>query len=485
MKTEVSHACFTLAFLLAFSCCGQVYNLNDNGPGSLRDVVGVTVSGTVTFQPGLHGTITLTNGEIPIGQSIRIQGPGADKLTVDGNATDRVFEIGNGATVTISGLCISNGAATDVAPSSGYVGGGGVLNNQGCTLTLSNCWVVNCFAFGAGASMYGSAYGGGIYSEGALAVIGTTVSGNQAWGGDATDAWEGLGGGIGVGYEASTLTLSNCTITGNTAGGGTGDTGGLAYGGGLFSAPLFLCALNHCTITGNRALGGTGVSVVPSGSGGGINAARPIMIDTIVAANTVGPSGGPQDGFDCFGVVKSQGFNLIGNADGSSGWITSEPGKDLTGATGFELKPALGPLQFRGGTTPTMIPLPDSAAVDNGTAAGLTTDQRGKPRPQVAISHSSFPPGGDGSDIGAVEVFPPLLYIAPRETVSSPTLALLWTPNPEFGWDYNLVLKSAPHSSAGNWETSSLPYSTINGTNFAVINSPTGSMFFRLKLILP
>jgi hypothetical protein len=60
-----------------------------------------------------------------------------------------------------------------------------------------------------------------------------------------------------------------------------------------------------------------------------------------------------------------------------------------------------------------------------------------------------------------------------------------WQGQPEPGWNYELVQKSGMHSSAGNWLTSSIPYSTSNGTNFSVINSPTGSMFFRLKLILP
>jgi parallel beta-helix repeat protein len=362
MRIGARHLLPTLASLLAFNCCGQVNNLNDNGPGSLRDVVGATLSGTVTFQPGLQGTITLTNGEIPIGQSITIQGPGADKLTVDGNANDRVFYIGNGATVTISGLCISNGLATN--------DGGGILNDPGCTLTLSNCWVVGNVTLGSG---------GGIHSDGTLALIGTTVSGNTA-----------RGDGGGIAFYGTGMTLSNCTITANTA----------TDGGGIEC--YVDDTLNHCTVSGNTAQGGYGGGL----DNGDSTAGTTIMINTIIAANTANIGSGP----DVNGSVSSQGFNLIGTTDGFGWWITSGVGKDLTGADGFEIKPALGPLQFNVGQTPTMVPLPYSAAVDNGTAAGLSTDQRGQPRPQNTYSHS-LPPGGDGSDIGAVEARPPYLNI--------------------------------------------------------------------------
>jgi hypothetical protein len=47
-----------------------------------------------------------------------------------------------------------------------------------------------------------------------------------------------------------------------------------------------------------------------------------------------------------------------------------------------------------------------SPAVDHGNAFGLTSDQRGLPRP-LAYPGRTKPVGGDGSDIGAVELQPP------------------------------------------------------------------------------
>jgi hypothetical protein len=48
-----------------------------------------------------------------------------------------------------------------------------------------------------------------------------------------------------------------------------------------------------------------------------------------------------------------------------------------------------------------MAILPNSPAIDTGSAFGLTTDQRGFTRP---IDHASAPNAGDGSDIGAFEL---------------------------------------------------------------------------------
>src|SRR5262249_18732043 len=68
---------------------------------------------TITFAPGVKGTITLTLGELQITNSMTIDGPGAKLLSISGNNTSRVFEIDNPTSgvsdVTISGLSIING----------------------------------------------------------------------------------------------------------------------------------------------------------------------------------------------------------------------------------------------------------------------------------------------------------------------------------------------------------------------------------------
>jgi hypothetical protein len=95
---------------------------------------------------------------------------------------------------------------------------------------------------------------------------------------------------------------------------------------------------------------------------------------------------------DCSGPVTSSGYNLIGNTQGCTGFIST----DLTGNP-----PALGALGNNGGPTQTHAPFGSSFAVDAGNPAGclgltgtnLTVDQRGQTRPF-----------GPRCDIGAVEI---------------------------------------------------------------------------------
>src|SRR5262245_35891316 len=58
-----------------------VLNLNDSGDGSLRAAVAAANANpgadTVAFASGVHGTITLTGGELLISDSVAINGPGA------------------------------------------------------------------------------------------------------------------------------------------------------------------------------------------------------------------------------------------------------------------------------------------------------------------------------------------------------------------------------------------------------------------------
>src|SRR5262249_31102316 len=111
----------------------HVTTLADAGAGSLRDAVAAANAragaDTIVFDNGLTGTIALTGGELDITDDVKINGSGADKLTVSGSNLSRVFQVEAGETVSISGLTIAGGNAG--------TGNGGGIDNFG-TLTVSD-----------------------------------------------------------------------------------------------------------------------------------------------------------------------------------------------------------------------------------------------------------------------------------------------------------------------------------------------------------
>ena len=184
-----------------------VTNANDSGPGSLRQDIAKAASGqTITFSNSLRGqTITLSSGELDITDNITIQGLGAGQLAVSGDGSNRVFQIGGGASVTISGLTITDGLAADGAGivnlgtltldgcvvtnnqanenatnGVGFAGdGGGLENLGGATMAISNCTV--SFNESVGDPNFGGITdGGGISNDGIMMISGSNVSHNQA-----------------------------------------------------------------------------------------------------------------------------------------------------------------------------------------------------------------------------------------------------------------------------------------------------------------
>src|SRR5436190_6170703 len=141
-----------------------VTNYNDNGPGSLRQALSDSFPGdTIDFDSSLNGQIiALTSGGLIINKNLIIAGPGASLLAIEGNQTLPVFFITPGIEVTISGLTIGNGF--------GVPGGGGIFNNGSLT-------VINSTLSGNGASVAG----GGIYvtAGGSLRITNSILSGNS------------------------------------------------------------------------------------------------------------------------------------------------------------------------------------------------------------------------------------------------------------------------------------------------------------------
>jgi hypothetical protein len=91
--------------------------------------------------------------------------------------------------------------------------------------------------------------------------------------------------------------------------------------------------------------------------------------------------------------------------------------------------PDLGGLTNNGGPTETMLPAGTSPVIDQGHAPNsLTTDERGDPR-TVDVPGIPRPPGGDGTDIGAVELpassVPAVLSATLRSTLLSSAVSPL------------------------------------------------------------
>ena len=188
---------------LAVSNTYQVTTLADDGAGSLRAAINSAngnSGSTITFKPGLSGTIQLASGLPALGANMTIQGPGAAVLAVDGQHAVRPFFVNYGGTAALSGLTIQNGNAGDAGYGGGvYVFGAAKLTLTGCALNGNN-----------------AGYGGGVYNAGTARLTACTLTGNSA----------GSGGGI---DNEDNLTLTACTLTGNRATVGGGVLNG-AYG---------------------------------------------------------------------------------------------------------------------------------------------------------------------------------------------------------------------------------------------------------------
>lgn len=79
-----------------------VTNTSDSGSGSLADAItqantyGASHGGaesTILFQSGLTGSIDLTSDLPQITEHVYIKGPGADKLTINGEHAHGIFDI--------------------------------------------------------------------------------------------------------------------------------------------------------------------------------------------------------------------------------------------------------------------------------------------------------------------------------------------------------------------------------------------------------
>jgi Ca2+-binding RTX toxin-like protein len=342
-----------------------VTNLSDSGGGSLRQAIldanATAGADQVTFQSALSGQITLGSQLPNITDPVDVLGPGANKLTVSGNNNSRIFYLYptvHDTPVTISGLTLTAGK-----PSYAGVAGvrGGAVFSKYAKLTLEKVVISNSTS---------SSFGGGVENaNGSLTVRSSTITGNSA----------GAGGGISSRHdEPNVTTIENSTISGNTA---TYNGGGIRFENPFGDAQQ---NIRSSTIAGNSVSN-------PGYSGGGLSSIGPgtALTNTIVADNTASMRPDVQTN----GSSLNASFSLIENPADAA--ITGGPNI-------FGQDPKLGALGDDGGPTPTIPLLDGSPALDAGLSAGLSTDQRGAPRPFDLVGLGPAA-GGDNADMGASE----------------------------------------------------------------------------------
>lgn len=382
-----------------------------NGVCTLRAAIqeanthpGVTINFNIpTTDPGYSDgtwTITLSTALPDVSASVTISGPGADTLVVerpsnDGTANFRIFNITTTGTVTFSGLLIGQ----PLFASGAYVNGdgGGIQNASTGTVNVTNCTIaLNVANNGGGIAnestgrinitncsiVYNTAIvnGGGIYSpSGSVTITNSLVEFNSCGNNNSGPAF---GGGV---FNNGTLTIVNSTVYSNQAFSQPSEQ----HGGGIYNGVT--ASMTNSTVAGNIAFNGAGVE----------NQGTFQVKSSIIA----GDEGGSSNNLDVLGPFVSSGFNFIGAIDGSTGFTAAT---DQTGTAASPLDPRFEYPQDNGGPTWTMELICGSPAIDKGSSNGLTgnltTDQRGTGFART-VDDSSIPnpSGGDGTDVGAFE----------------------------------------------------------------------------------
>ncbi len=434
-----------------------VDNLDDSGPGSLRQAIvdlrdSSDAENVIQFMAGLAGTVELASSLPIVANPVDIQGPGSKSVIIDGGEAHAIFRIDDSeaspATVTISSLVLRNGRNED----------GGAIFNQNENVILTNMEIRANRASdrgGAVASNGGQVTirdsllegnvsegegGGGIaILQGNLNMRDSVIRGNVA-------AGNGDGGGILHIDPAGNTNLGNILFADNQAlddfGGGLRADGGNVdivnsafvtnnanFGGGVHTANTTL-TIRNSTFSGNTATdSGGGVRIVDqttltisnstltlnvanqdnqsSGFGGGLsiaNSATATLQSTIVADNRTGTPVGTLD--DIEGTVEAiSSHNLVG-VDTNLIGISNGVNDNQIGEAQNPIDPLLGPLLRNGGRTPTHALLQGSPAIDAGDPDqdpnNEQSDQRGIPFVRRF---------GDTVDIGAFEVQDPITLV--------------------------------------------------------------------------
>lgn len=266
-------------------------------------------------------------GDLDISSAVILQGAPVGSSIIDGNASDRVIHILATGDAELHRLTIRNGRTEDAmdftfdAP-----GAGGGIYNQG-VLTLVDSSVRNNVTGAGGDDLDpggNGGGGGGIYNAGTATVRRSTIIDNLTGPGGWAESWPGDGGWGGGISNSGTLLVEDSVITNNTTGqsGATfigPPTGGARGGSGAGISSFGSLTVRNTVVTNNDIRSGAG-----GGSGGGIYAAGSSqrIENSLIARNGAGE--GPEFGdgsgsglyFNSSGTISNS--TVTDNDDGTS-----------------------------------------------------------------------------------------------------------------------------------------------------------------------
>lgn len=382
----------------------------------------------IVFALPTPATLLLLSNLPPLTGTMKLQGPGADLLTIDGQDLWQILQAPGVATsfwLGLEELTLAHGSAAYGAAVAAQEGrslfarrvrflanvstnGSGAIHLQTTVTQPTTATFVECELDGN--ESWGPAGAGAMNLSGpglTVVVTATTFSGNRA------AHVNGVAGAIFL--KEAALTLERSTFFHNSASSNGGAILARAVSG---SSTL---TLHDVTMVGNQAdADGSGV-----GDGGGIatqttpgNTLTIRLRNSVVAANE-DPTGPLAPDLHLPGANsidwQSEGFNLIGTVAGAESFLQAgapNPDGDRVGTAASPIDPRLEPLADYGGFAPTMRPILEVASplIDQGSCPTATGDQRGGAGGlgggRIA-NLAGVPDGtGDTCDIGAFERLP-------------------------------------------------------------------------------
>ncbi len=382
---------------------------NDNQSGSIDCAAGFGTD-TITFAGNY--TISLGSNLPQITTTIIIQGLGPANTQIVGGLNVRDFNVAAAGNLTLYDLTLRNSNCDTSCPTHPRFGGS--ILNAG-RVTINNSVIVNNVASASGAD------GGAIYN-----------------------------------MAGSFLTVTNSTFANNTA----NRAGGAIFDGGTTSITNSTFASNSSGAAGSAIAAGVGLvvrsstfSLNTSGSGGAAIAGNPTLTNSIVAQNT---------GRDLTGTITSQGYNVIGDTTGTTGFA----GTDV-----LNVNAGLSPLANNGGPTQTMALLGTSPALGLAQTNCEPLDQRGVARPPVKCDSGAY----EDPLLPAPTNTPTATYTASNTSTPTATFTPSDTPTATYTNTATATLTPSDTPTSTDTPTDTATYTHTPTSTFTASNTPTAT----------